>query len=67
MGLRYLDRGSRGVHLDRVAFYVLAVLAAAAVATLRFQSLAVGAVAFAGMVATHVVYLGGLFYGLAVG
>jgi uncharacterized membrane protein SirB2 len=48
-----------------VAVYVALVLLATAAATLRFQSVKVGALASVGIVATHLMYLAGLARGLA--
>lgn len=50
--------------LTLAALYAIAVTVAAAAASLRFQSLRVGALTAAGVVATHIVYLAGLFSGL---
>jgi glycosyltransferase involved in cell wall biosynthesis len=47
--------------------YGLAILATGALAALRFQSLQVGALTVAGVVAVHVVYAGGLLRGLLSG
>jgi len=44
--------------------YALAVVVASLGATLRFQSLGVGALAAAGIVATHLAYLAGVVDGL---
>lgn len=52
------------VVIAAAATYVVVVAVAAAGATLRYQSIAVGALAFAGIVATHGAYMFGLAKGV---
>jgi hypothetical protein len=63
--LAWAGRGPRLIWLAALAAYALAVVTAAAVATLRFRSPAVGLAALAAFPLTHLVYAAAVVRGLA--